>query len=228
MPQTLLLQQEVLLLALRDKEGTFSSSMYLYAVAGAMVSELMLQGRIICSEDDKKTVTVVDASHTGNDVLDELLDQMESNDKPKGLRDWVFAASKIKQLNHRIAESLCELGVLKQDERKILFVFSQRIYPELDGTWEDSIRKRMADIMFFPESKADPRTGVLIAFSHHAGLLTNNFAKEELRQHKDRIAKLAEGEYFAAEATKSAIQAVQTALMVATTVPILVATTVNH
>ena len=43
----LFLHEEVMLLALRDKEGTIASgSMYQYAIGGAVLAELLLHDRV--------------------------------------------------------------------------------------------------------------------------------------------------------------------------------------
>ena len=51
MVKKLLLHHEVMLLAIHDDNGAFSSGMYLYSVAGAMVSELLLQQKIEANDD---------------------------------------------------------------------------------------------------------------------------------------------------------------------------------
>ena len=121
------------------------------------------------------------------------------------------------------------MGILYHDEKKILWLFSQDVYPERDGTAENALRERMAKIMFDDAVKPDARTAVLISLAHYASLLTNNFAKEELQQHKGRIKSLAAGDILAAGATKSAIEAVQTAIIVAAIVPAITASVaVSH
>ena len=110
-------------------------------------------------------------------------------------------------------------------EIKILWFFTQKVYPELNGSVEDAIRQRMGEVMFNEKVKPDGPTAVLIALASHGGLLKANFVPEELRQHKARIKRLADGDILAAEATQSAIQAVQTAVFVATTIPIFIAAT---
>jgi len=104
-------------------------------------------------------------------------------------------------------------------------LFTQKIYPEVNGTFEDAIRARMAESMFDEAAKPDDRTAVLIALASHAGLLSQNFAPVELKQHKQRIKELAKGEILAAEATGAAIQAVQMAILAASMVPVMVAST---
>jgi hypothetical protein len=219
MTKQLPLHQEVLLLALSDDKGTFNSGMYLYAVAGAMVSELMLLERIVCNDDKQQTVAVIDDSPTDHVELNELLELIDQAPRNQGLQHWVSAAAGFDGLNHRVAKSLCQEGILKPGERKILFVFSQRTYPEVDGTWEDHIRRRMADVMFHPGTEPDVRTAALIAFAYHADLLKPNFVPEELKQHRFRIKELANGNILAAGATKATIEALQAAIMTAAILP---------
>ena len=224
-PDPLFLHHEILLLALRDDHGTLGGGMAHYGMAGAMVSELLLQQRIIANDDKPRTVAVIDETPPGDDVLDELLQMISSSRKHRGLSDWVMKAAQIKQLHHRVAQPLCESGVLRAETRKVLFVFTRQIYPELNGTVEDHIRDRMASIMFHEGVKPDDRTAVLIALASQASLLSQNFAPVELKQHRKRIQQLADGKILAAEATGAAIAAVQAAIMTATMVPLIVAST---
>ena len=229
MNQKLSLHQEVLLLALRDDDGAFSGGMYLYSIAGAMVSELLMQQRIVADADQQQIVGVIDQTPTGDALLDELLQQILAAKKQKGLRHWVFKAGNMPKLKHRIANQLCELGILRHDEKKILWFFTKQVYPELNGLYEDAIRDRMGDVMFNETVKPDGPTAVLIALASHGGLLKANFVPEELRQHKDRVKQLASGDILASGATQSAIQAVQAAIIVAAIIPaITVATTSSH
>lgn len=223
--QSLSLQHEILLLALKDDQGTFSSGMFLYAVGGAMVSELLLQDRIVANDDKKEVVAVVDTATTGDPLLDELLAMIVESKQHYGLQHWVSKAANLPNLKHRIAEQLCDLGVLQQDEQKVLWLFTRKVYPELDGSYEDGVRARMAKVMFNTTAEPDAQTAILIALAHHAGLLPPNFAPEELRQHKDRIKQLADGKILASGATKATIQAVQTAVMMAAIMPAMTAAT---
>ena len=230
MSDQLPLHQEVLLLALNDKKGTFSRGLFLYSVTGAMVSELLLLSRIAPIEGKDHDVRVVNSDPTGDEILDELLQQIATSKKTRSLSHWVSQAAKMKQLPHRVAHQLAEKGIVAEDKKKVLWVFTQRIYPELDGTFEDAIRDRMANIMFREATIPDGRTAVLIALARHASLLKPNFASAELEQHKVRINALANGNVLASDATKETIKAVQAAIIVATVVPAIVTSTMhsNH
>ena len=133
------------------------------------------------------------------------------------MQHWIAKIASQPKLKHRLAQQLCKLGILRHDEKTVLWVFSQQRYPEIDGTHEDNIRQRMADVMFNEDVKPDDRTAVLIAIAFHAGLLKSNFSPEELRQHKKRIQQLSEGEVLASKATLAAINAMQAAVIIAVT-----------
>ncbi|MEM8677928.1 MAG: GPP34 family phosphoprotein [Planctomycetota bacterium] len=222
MTQQLPLHQEFMLLALNDEGGNLEGSLPLYGVAGAMLSELLLQHRLTV-DNDKQIVTVQDARPTGDELLDELLAQINEASQPKDLKYWVSKAATMKDLKNRVANHLCELGILKADESKLLFVFTRKVYPEVDRSYEDAIRDRMAAAMFGEET-GDERTAVLISFAKNCALLRANFPKEEIKQHKQRIEELAEGKLLACGATQQAIQAVHTSIMVAVMTSSFVAT----
>ena len=228
MTDQLYLHHELMLLAIRDDIGTFSGGMFLYSVSGAMVSELLIRQKIVLNKDENPLVELVDTKPTGDEILDELLEEIKTSKKQRSLKDWVYQAANLKELKHRIAQQLCDHGILKQDEKKVLWLFTQRVYPELDGSVEDSLRARMAAIMFDPDVKPDARTAVLIALASHASLLKDNFATEELRQHQERIKQLADGDLLATGATKETIEAIQAAIMVAALIPVLTTTTISH
>jgi len=160
-----------------------------------------------------------------DEILCEVLQLIKASDKPRNLSHWVSKAAQIRDLPHRVAGQLAEKGIVTADEKKVLWVFSRRIYPELDGTFEDEIRQRMAALMF-GNAAADARTTVLVALARHAGLLKENFAPAELEQHQERIANLASGNILAEGATQETIKAIQTAIIVAAIVPSTVASTV--
>ncbi|MCH2183006.1 MAG: GPP34 family phosphoprotein [Mariniblastus sp.] len=227
MPNRWGLHQQIVLLALNDGKGLFTGSYYAYAIAGAVLSELLLSYRIVASDDKQKIVNVVSREPTGDPFLDECLLQIIESSKPRKLQDWVGRIAGNKDLPHLIAEQLCQLGVLRRDEKKILWLFSKRIYPESNGTVEDDIRAQMARVMFDPQAVLDERTVILIALASHAGLLKSNFVPEELSQHRERVQQLAKGEILAAGATREAIAAVQAAVMMAVMLPAIVAATTN-
>lgn len=223
----LCLHHELALLVLDDSQGTFVGSMYPYGFAGAMLSELLLQGFLAVSDDKERIVSIALNKAVGDPILDDVMTQIKKSSKPRALSYWVSQVAGIKDLAHRIAEQLSELGIVAKAEGKFLWIFTRRIWPELDGSYENAIRRRMADVMFFPEQKPDNRTAVLIALANSVGCLQANFAAVELRQHAPRIREIAEGKLLAAGATQEAIAAVQAAMTAAMIASTMAATTAS-
>lgn len=212
----LCLHHELALLALDDSRGTFAGTMYQYGFAGAILSELLLQGLITASDDKQKSVNVVGDQSTGDPILDEVKSMIHVANKPQGLQYWVSKVAGIRDLHHRVAGQLSELGIVSKVEGKVLWIFTRRLWPELDGTYEDAIRKRMAEVMFDSKRLPDERTAVLIAIAVATDVLKANFPPVELRQHQARVKEISEGKRLAAGATKQAIEAAQAAIMAAT------------
>jgi hypothetical protein len=217
----------VLLLALRDEEGTIASgTMYQYAIAGAVLSELILQGRIAVDDSGrKKLARVIDPRPTDAPLLDECLDKIAAA-KPKPLDHWVGKFANIKNLKHRVAERLCDRGILHEEEGTILLVFTRRIYPETDPRPEQEIVERLRRTIFTDTRDIDPRTVVLVSLANSAGILKVVFDKKELKARKDRLEQVINGELMG-RAAKDAIQAMEAAVMVAVIVPAVMVTVIN-
>lgn len=219
------LHEEILLLALRDEKGTVASgTMYQQAIAGALLAELMLRGRVSVNEEGrKKLAEVANPKPTRNPLLDECL-EMIAGSKPKTLQHWVGKFAAIKRLKHRVAEPLCDRGILREDEGTILLIFSRRIYPETDPRPEHEIGERLRRAIFTDERSVDPRTVVLVSLANSTGVLRQVFDKKELKQRKERIEQVVNGE-LVGQAARDAIQAMQTAVVVAAVMPGIISTT---
>ena len=220
----LMLHEEVMLLALRDEEGTIEpGTMYQYAIGGAVLAELMLQGRIEVEESRRKKVAkVVNPSPTGAPLLDECLDRMRDS-KPKPLAHWVAKFAGITSLKHRVAQRLCDSGILREDEGRILLVFSRKVYPESDPRPEREIVERLRGAIFTDAGDIDARTAVLLSLADKGQLLKATFDKKDLKARKDRIERVVNGE-LTGKAANEAIEAMQAAVMVAAIIPIIVTT----
>jgi hypothetical protein len=224
--RSLFLHEEVLLLALRDEEGTLASGggMHDYALAGGMLSELLLGRRIEVDEGRRKLVNLLSDKPLGCEVLDEALNRVATAKRRASAKDWVSRFAHFKKLRHRVAMDLCRLGVLRADEDRVLLIFRRKIYPELDPRPERAVIERLRKAIFTTTRDVDPRTVVLLSLADGAGLLKIPFGKRELKQRKKRIEQLTRGELMG-KATREAVQAAHAAVMVAVIVPTMVATT---
>lgn len=218
--QSLHLYEEFVLLALRDQEGTYSTSYVEYAVVGAVMSELLLDRRISIVDTHKKLVNLDDLSSYGDPVIDECLKKMSEAKRRASLSNWVERLSNIPKLRHTVAKRLCERGILSSNEEKVLLFFSRKVYPEINPEPEKAIVERLRTVITDPDAEVDARTAVLITLAQSTGILEENLSRKEVRKNKKRIEEIAKGD-LCCEATKEAIESLQAALLMGAVVPAL-------
>ena len=223
----LFLYEEIMLLALKDEEGTIAAgTMYNYAVGGAIIAELLLSQKIVIDQSKKKRVSVINPEPLNDPLIDEWLMKMASAKRPKTLQDWVSRIANTKDLKHRVATQLCQRGILKMDEETILLLFTRKIYPEINPEPERLIIDRLKNAIFADTDEIDARTIVLLSLAKSAEILPAIFGKKEIKQRKKRIERIVNGD-IAGKATKEAIDAMQAAVMVACIMPAIMMTTIN-
>ena len=134
MPHNLL--EELLLLSIHDDKGTVVSQVaetLRYGLAGAMLADLALAGRI--SLADGKRVVVVDPAPTGDDLLDEALQVIQTADRSKKISYWINTLSNSpRKLIKRLAEKLVAQGILRDEEKRYLWVIPYAAYPQADAS----------------------------------------------------------------------------------------------
>ncbi|RME25524.1 MAG: GPP34 family phosphoprotein [Candidatus Zixiibacteriota bacterium] len=225
MRDTLCLHEELLLLALRDDKGTVKSSVTIeYPLAGAILAELLLQKRLTIdpTRPKKQLVALADKTLFGDPLLDETILKIRDTRRPASLKSWVMRIARLKKLRHRTAERLCRRGILRSDKQKVLLFFTRRVYPQVNPEPQRQLVNRLRGAVF-GAGEVDPRTSVLVALAYNSGVLKNVFAKQELKAHKQRIKQIATGDAVG-RATREAIMAVQTAVMMAAVIPAITGT----
>ena len=211
----LYLHEEVLLLALKDREGTIAmGTSYEYAIGAALLTEMLFSGRIRVDKSKKKLVEVVDETRLGHVLLDQAFKQIKSAKRKTALSEWVQKFVMIRELKHRIARDLCRRKILRADEDKVLLFFTRKVYPEVDPKPEQAIIDRLHHAIFTDDEDLDPRTVALLSLANSCSLLNVVFPRRRLRGRKDRIAKVVSGEIIDS-AAKDAVAAAQTAVTMA-------------
>ena len=218
------LHEEILLLALHDEKGTFHSSMYSYALAGAVVTELLLEGRlqVVHGRGKRRYLEVASPDPTGDPVLDHALHRVEGSGRREQVSRWVsrLATERRPSLAHRVAEDLVEAGVLDRQEGRILGIFRRVRFPAVsqDGRGQDPEEALVArlEVALRGDEDPEPRTAVVLALAHSAGILRHNVDRGLLKARKKRLEELARMDGITG-ATRDAIQAAQAAVMTAMT-----------
>ena len=217
---TIFLHEEVMLLALRDEEGTIASgTMYQYAIGAAILSELLLNQRIALDESKKKKlVNLISSTPLGDPLIDQCLEKIGNAKRRASLQTWVSRFAGVKNLKHRVAQQLCDRGILRASEDTILLLFTRKIYPEINPEPERRLIERLRQAIFTDSRDIDARTVVLVSLADGTGLLKVAFDKKELKGRKARIKEISNGE-ITGKAAKEAIEAIQAAVMVACIMP---------
>jgi hypothetical protein len=218
--------EELLLLALKDKEGTVygGAAMYAYAMAGGIIAELVLANRIELDAGKNPLVTVIDGSPLDDAMLSGFLDDIARAKRRKRSQSWIGHIAHAGKLKDRTGGKLCDMGILDQVQGKVLFVFRQTKFPTRDMRPEDALISRLRDAIFNDDAAVEPRTATLIGLASASGLLDAVFGRKELKRRKQRIASIIENDQIGA-ATKAAIDAVRAAVVICCTMPAIMAAT---
>jgi len=219
MSEHLHIYEALLLLALKDQEGTVAADGvgFAFSLGGSLLAELMLLGKVEIEEvKKKKFVNLKDSTSLGDPLLDECLEKVRTAKKRAQVNVWVSRFAHLKKLRQRAAEQLCHRGILRADEESVLLIFKRKIYPELDPGPERKVIEALRKAIFSDEEELSPLTSVLVALADKAGVLKNVFDKKELRSRKARLKEIGEGDATAA-AVKELVQATQVAVMTAVT-----------
>ena len=219
----LTLYEEFLLLALRDDTGTNASGVSLgFGLGAALLADLLLSNKVEVEQDGKRSfLKLMDSSATGDALLDECITKIQTAKRRAQLQTWVQRFSALKKLKERAAIKLCDRGILKHEEGTVLFVFKRQIYPEIDGRAEKEILGRLKRAIFTQTREMEPRTVVLVSLANSTGLLRVNFDKKKLKERKERITQITEGE-FIGKAAAAAVQAAVSAAVMVAVMPVIV------
>lgn len=220
----LFLHQEVLLLMLREEDGSLAAGVFHRQVlAGAALSDLLLAGRIRASRSGRKAfVDVISSEPVGNPLLDAALERLETSKRPYSLGTWVRKLAGLTGIQHLAAAPLVEDGILCSVERSFLRFIRWKVYPEADPAPEREIRRRLEQAIFGDAEAVEARTVVLLSLIRGGRMLGKLFDRKRLKTRRERIERIVNGEATGA-ATGEAVQAAQTAMIVAAIIPATIA-----
>jgi hypothetical protein len=222
----LFLYEEIVLLALRNEQGTPTTSYVEYVVAGAVLAELLLARRVAVEDNRKQLVDVRDTRPIGDPIIDECFEIIKAAGRRASLQKWVSRLARIKKLGHKVARQLCNRKILHADEKKVLFIFTRKIFPEINPAPEKKILERLRMAIFTETDRLDPHTVVLISLANAAGLLGASFGRKEVRNRRKRIEQIVKGE-LTGKATKELIAAIEAAVLFAAIMPAIIACASN-
>jgi len=195
--------EEIFLLALDDKQGVIKPlpvSALDYALAGALLMDLALQDRI---DTDLTSLSVTATKPTGDPILDDTLRDLQQKPEPQPTSFWLkHFADQSKRIQERVLERLIQKGILKQQNRRILWVFEVRRYPLMDNHEVKEVKTRLRELIL-SDDIPDAREVVLINLGNACRLLDDLFTPAEYERVRPRIIALARLDLIGQEMAKS-------------------------
>jgi Golgi phosphoprotein 3 len=186
--------EEMLLLVLDDNSGTFVTEPDIninYALAGAVLADLALKGRI---EADSDKLFVLEPKPTGDAVQDAVLARIAEADEVKDTAYWVAEiGQRGEEVREHLLARLVERGILKRVEEKVLWVFETRRYPTVDGREEREIKRRILDTLL-SEGAPSHEDAVIISLADSCNLFRQMLGDRELENLRARIETIADSE----------------------------------
>lgn len=211
MQSTLFLHHEVMLLALHETQGTVLRGIkYQYAIAGAVLAELLLNKRITLNPSGKKQIVEpFSEEQLGEPLIDRCLEKIGSSKSQASLGTWISRLATAGNLNDRVAQQLAKRSVLRAARGRVLLVFKRSIYPQVDPGPRSALIEQLRNAVLTDAMHIAPRTVILLSIANSTGLLKVVFDKNELNARKGRIEQIVEGEIIG-KATREAIEAMRT------------------
>lgn len=202
----LTLFEELFLLTIRDdkivvdppKRGKFRSGL-----VGAMLAELVLQGKLKINEAHR--LELVDATNTGDEILDKTLLDLQVSERPRKATFWVETLSSgSKKLQKRLFERLVSNGVFAREEDTLRWMIPSQVYPDKTASAKYCLKSHLRAIAL-ADGEADVRSLTLLNLLKSSNLHKCLFTKDEQREARHKI-----HEKFVAEAFNNpAVQGIE-------------------
>ncbi|MGO0575427.1 GOLPH3/VPS74 family protein [Ornithinimicrobium panacihumi] len=208
----MLIAEEFLLLTMNDK-GISSVTNRETGTAGALLSELAGQERVMV--DERGRLQVVDASSTGDAILDEALVRIGDR---QGKKPQSVLGPLGKGMNKVLLERLAVAEIVEADRNEALGVSLFTTWPFVDTAHRDALRQDLLRVLS-AQAEPDLRTGTLISLLQANSAWSTALPKDargglkggDIKRSAKEIAKGRWG----SEAVRKAVEAANAALFVA-------------
>ncbi len=176
----LTLYEELFLLALDEEKGNilpFAKKTLPFGLAGAILAELALQDKVCTNE--KQRLLVMDENPTGEEILDDAVREIQSEEKHRKLSFWISQFSeKPKKLRMKVGESLAAKKLVSQDENRFYIQMPPQTEQEQPAPSKYEMKKPLRAIIF-AGAEADPHNLALLNIANACDLLGLIFTQDE-------------------------------------------------
>lgn len=204
------LPEDVMLLALDEARGTAPSSVGRrldYALRGALLLELATRGRLRLEGRD---AVVIDASPTGDDLLDEALAALAG--RTRSVKHWV-GSLQVPRLRRRVCERLVRSGALRREPRSFLGITFGARYPAADPAPRRELAEAIRSALL-GSGPVDDATAARVALAHAAGEVPALVPRDRRRAAERRAKEIAAGD-MVGEAVDRVVREVNAAVIAA-------------
>lgn len=203
LPETL--PERLYLLAYDAHRQRLTASTQLgYVLRAAALADLQLRGHI---GDDAGKVRAVDRRQVAEPLLGGVLEQVVQS-RPRSWAYWVRTGQR--PLQRAVREQLVAGGWIRVEPRRVLGIFPSARVTVVDGRVLEGLASIVARTLGGgqPVAVVDPRDAALVALAA-AGELSTAIPRRQRREHRQRIARLAERTGPAAPALRRVLQQVR-------------------
>ncbi|MBA8958897.1 hypothetical protein JOJ86_002188 [Rhodococcus percolatus] len=219
-----LLAEDLLLLLLDDTSGkpVVDGTRMPRVLAGAVLLELAL-GDVVTpaepGEDVKKGRLVArDGARPQDPLLARAVDLIGTS---KPMKPEAAIEKLAKNLRDELAKRIVGTGWVREEKGKVLGIFPTTRWPGVDGSHERALRSELSAALL-DGATPTPRTAALVSLLSAVDAAPKLFPDADRRAVKKRAREIAEGDW-AGKAVRTSVEAVNAAIVVAATVPAIVA-----
>jgi len=164
----------------REKKNSFKYEKLNYGLAGSILAELTLAGKVQVNQ--KHRLEVVDAATTGDEILDRTLLVLQEPERKRKLTYWVEALTgKYEKINKRLTERLVSNGVFTVEDDEMLWAIPSEVYPEHKASAKFCLKEHLRAIVLGDEV-GDIRSLSLLCMLNSSEMLDLVFTKDERRE----------------------------------------------
>ncbi len=201
--------QELLLLCYSPETGRplVDGTRMACGIAGAMVTDLALNGRVVVADD--RITTSPGAAATGDPYLDEFLGRIATQKRPRTVKWWV-RKTQSGELRAEALHSAVIAGLLRHEERRVLAIFPMNDYFPSDPQQRADLWQRMAAALTWQGHPGDHRAVALLALCDAVGAGSNLFPDLPGRERRKLMKRVTQNDQIG-RAVASVIQSVKQA-----------------
>ncbi len=176
------LDEELFMLSIHEDKGTAIKTAVdnlAPGLIGAFLAELALNGKIQSSSNHR--LKLVDSSHTGIKILDEVLGLLKGAEKEHKFGYWIDDLNqRTWKTRRRVTENLIDKGAFRQDDERLIWVVPSPLQPDISASTKFLIIKRLRDIVL-AQYQFETRDLVLLSLVKACDLLELVFLRDELK-----------------------------------------------